>query len=61
MSDAQLSPGEKARALQDFRHEADLLVQLNHPNLPNVSDFFEESSKAYLVMEFIEGETLEKK
>lgn len=61
MSDAQLSPAEKAQALQDFRHEADLLVQLNHPNLPNVSDFFEEGSKAYLVMEFIEGETLEKK
>jgi serine/threonine protein kinase/ABC-type Fe3+ transport system substrate-binding protein len=61
MSDAQLNPTEKAEALQDFRREADLLVGLSHPNLPNVSDFFEESGKAYLVMEFIEGETLEKK
>jgi serine/threonine protein kinase/ABC-type branched-subunit amino acid transport system substrate-binding protein len=60
MSDAQLSPSEKAKALQDFRNEADLLVQLNHPNLPNVSDFFEEGGKAYLVMEFVEGKTLEK-
>jgi len=61
MSDAQLSPSEKAKALEDFRHEADLLVQLNHPNLPNVSDFFEEADKVYLVMEFVEGKTLEKK
>src|SRR5947207_1699702 len=58
MSDAQLSPGEKTKALQDFRNEADLLVQLKHPNLPNVSDVFEEGEKAYLVMEFIEGKTL---
>ncbi len=61
MSDAQLSQSEKAQALQDFRHEANLLVQLNHPYLPNVSDFFEETGKAYLVMEFVEGTTLEKK
>lgn len=59
MSDAHLSPQEKTQALQAFRHEANLLVQLNHPNLPNVSDFFEEGGKAYLVMEFVEGQTLE--
>ena len=60
MSDAHLSPVERVQALKDFRQEADLLVQLKHPNLPDVSDFFEESGKAYLVMEFIEGKTLEK-
>ncbi|GER83241.1 hypothetical protein KTAU_18780 [Thermogemmatispora aurantia] len=60
MGDALLTPNEKARALADFRQEADLLVQLQHPNLPNVSDFFEEAGKAYLVMEFIEGKTLAK-
>jgi serine/threonine protein kinase/uncharacterized protein YggT (Ycf19 family) len=59
MSDANLSASERERALMDFRHEANLLVQLNHPNLPQVSDFFEEGTKAYLVMEFIEGKTLE--
>jgi serine/threonine protein kinase len=60
MSDGHLSPAERIQALRDFRQEADLLVQLKHPNLPDVSDFFEEGGKAYLVMEFIEGKTLEK-
>lgn len=60
MSDAQLSPSEKAQALDDFRQEANLLVQLHHQHLPTVSDFFEEGGKAYLVMEFIQGQTLEK-
>jgi len=49
MSDSQVNPTEKAKALQDFRSEADLLVSLSHPNLPNVSDFFEEGGKAHLV------------
>jgi serine/threonine protein kinase len=60
MSDANLTPVEKVRALDDFRQEADLLVQLKHSNLPDVSDFLEEGGKAYLVMEFVEGKTLEK-
>lgn len=60
MSDAQLSSKDRAQAIQDFRQEANMLVQLRHPNLPDVSDFFEEGGKAYLVMEYIEGDTLEK-
>jgi serine/threonine-protein kinase len=60
MSDFQLNPDEKTKALQNFHNEADLLVQLKHPNLPKVSDVFEEDGKAYLVMEFIEGKTLAK-
>lgn len=59
MSDARLSPSEKTQAIQNFRQEANLLVPLQHPNLPNVSDFFEEADKAYLVMEFVQGKTLE--
>ena len=60
MSDTHLSAAEKAQAIQDFLQEATLLGKLHHAHLPNVSDFFEEGSKAYLVMDFIQGQTLEK-
>ncbi len=60
MSDIYLDAHEKALALQSFRQEAELLAQLKHSNLPEVFDFFEENGKAYLVMEFIKGSTLER-
>lgn len=41
-----------------FGREARLLNSLHHPVLPHVSDFFTESDKHFLVMEFIEGEDL---
>lgn len=59
MGDARLSPMESGQALARFRQEARLLSTLQHPNLPAVSDFLEEGGKAYLVMDFIEGQTLE--
>ena len=60
MTDSRLDPSAKAQVRQDLRHEASLLARLQHPNLSSVIDFFEEDGKAYLVMEFIEGKTLEK-
>ncbi|MEI2691331.1 MAG: serine/threonine-protein kinase [Anaerolineae bacterium] len=36
-----------------------MLACLNHPNLPKVSDYFTEHGKHYIVMEFVEGQTLE--
>jgi serine/threonine protein kinase len=60
MSDAQLTdPTERANAIASFRREAQLLATLDHTNLPKVADFFEEGGKQYLVMDFIEGQTLE--
>jgi len=44
-----------------FEQEANILVGLSHPNLPQVSAFFEEQGRSYLVMEFIGGESLEKR
>lgn len=50
---------QHARSL--FTQEATILSQLDHPNLPEVIDFFEDQGRAYLVMEFIWGESLEKR
>ncbi|MCB0203490.1 MAG: protein kinase [Anaerolineae bacterium] len=60
MSDAAIvDPGEKARAVKAFQQEAQLLARLAHPNIPKVTDSFEENSKHYIVMEYVHGDTLE--
>ncbi len=41
-----------------FEREARLLNGLHHPNLPHVSDYFNENGGYFLVMQFIEGEDL---
>jgi serine/threonine-protein kinase len=51
-------PLERQQARDAFRQEAELLAGLSHPNLPRVVDHFEQDGKAYLVMEFVPGESL---
>jgi serine/threonine protein kinase, bacterial len=59
MSQSAISgPLELQQARNAFRHEAEMLAALNHPNLPRVTDHFEQGGKAYLVMEYVPGETL---
>lgn len=52
---------EQATARKLFEQEAQLLRSLDHSNIPKIADFFEENGRAYLVMEFIFGESLEKR
>src|SRR5436190_9977289 len=52
---------ERRQLLEAFRREAQILSDLNHHNLPRVTDFFTEGGRPYLVMELIAGESLEKK
>jgi len=60
MSGAQLAdPAERANAVAAFQREAQLLAMLDHTNLPKVADYFEEGGKQYLVMDFVDGQTLE--
>jgi len=54
------SPEEIAEARRQFRQEAEMLARLDHPNLPKVVDYFDEPHRSFLVMEFIEGRSLEK-
>jgi eukaryotic-like serine/threonine-protein kinase len=44
--------------LTRFRREARLAAGLSHPNLVGVYDFGGEGERPYLVMEYVEGETL---
>lgn len=50
---------EKTQVLEQFKTEARILSKLNHPNLPRVTDYFSDKSHHYLVMEYVEGDTLE--
>jgi serine/threonine protein kinase len=59
MSLSSLSAHERGQAIQNFLAEATILSRLNHPNLPAFTDFFSEGSRHFLVMEYIEGHTLE--
>ena len=60
MSDAAITnPLDRPQALAQFRREAQMLANLNHPNLPRVMDFFEFNGKQYLVMDFVDGTPLD--
>lgn len=41
-----------------FRREAELLASLNHPNIGVIYELIEEEKSTYLVLEYIEGQTL---
>ena len=43
-----------------LRREADVLKNLNHPNIPKVYDFFVEDDTLYTGMDYIEGESLDR-
>src|SRR5690242_15228885 len=59
MSQSSLNPQEIAEATSAFKREALLLAGLTHPNLPRIYEQFTDMGRWYLVMDFIEGETLE--
>lgn len=50
---------ERAKVIAAFVQEAELLARLQHPNLVRVTDRFQEGDRHYMVMEFIEGRTLQ--
>src|SRR5258708_868324 len=54
-----LNPKAVSEATEAFTREATLLAALQHPNLPGVFEHFQEDGRWYMVMSFIQGETLE--
>lgn len=53
-----LPKDEQPAAVEQFRREASFLANLRHPNLVQVTDFFSEDGRYYLVMELVEGVSL---
>ncbi len=56
--DPNSSPEVREQAHQQFLQEASILAQLDHPNLPKVSDFFSDDNRDYLVMDYVPGRDL---
>jgi len=59
MSSTGLPPARLQEAVAAFEREAHLLADLLHPNLPRIYEHFTENDRSYLVMDYIEGQTVE--
>ena len=52
--DLGMSPGHRER----FLREARAVNRINHPNIVEITDFGEDAGLTFLVMEFVEGQSL---
>ena len=59
MTDEFKDEEEREYAINKFKDEAVMLARLRHNSLPVVQNHFIEEGKYYLVMDYIEGKTLE--
>jgi serine/threonine-protein kinase len=59
MVDSFTDPTMQQQAVAAFQREADMLAQLSNEHIPRVFDRFSEQNHHYLVMEYVEGITLE--
>ncbi len=53
------NPDAQRQAVEAFQREADMLARLNNEHIPRVFDRFSEQNHHYLVMEYVDGSTLE--
>ena len=56
-----LSPQKMIEATDSYNREVGYLSQLQHENIPRFYDYFTDPGNWYVVMDYIEGETLEDK
>lgn len=54
-----MEPGDRTLLTELFIHESQILKDLDHPGLPRIEDFFVQNETHYLVMERVEGPTLD--
>ncbi len=55
---AGTDPEQLAKAQEMLKREAGMLMELSHPQIVKVLDFFIEASRAYLILEYLPGENL---
>lgn len=59
MNNTAPDPRVRRISLQNFEREANILASLSHPAIPKIFDYFSEANRSYLILEFVEGQTLE--
>jgi outer membrane protein assembly factor BamB/tRNA A-37 threonylcarbamoyl transferase component Bud32 len=59
MYNSAADPRLRDLTAQIFDREANVLASLSHPAIPSIFDYFSESNRLYLVMEYIEGQDLD--
>ena len=52
-------PQLREQTVLSFEREASMLAMLNHPAIPDISDYFTEGNRSYLVLELIDGKNLQ--
>jgi len=58
LSIAGVSVAEKQISINNFKKESEILASLDHRYIPKVYDHFEDHDRYYMVMSFVEGQTL---
>jgi len=53
-----IAPRDHQDAINGFKQEAMILANLTHPNLPRIYEYFTSNADYFLIMDFVEGETL---
>jgi eukaryotic-like serine/threonine-protein kinase len=60
MGDNEPDPGTRALSLVNFERESALLATIAHPAVPKIYDYFADGGMIYLVLEYIDGDDLER-
>jgi serine/threonine protein kinase len=61
ISPRRQNPEDAQKTSEAFQQEAVLLAGLSHANLPRIHDYFQEGGRWYLVLDYLQGETLEER
>ena len=52
-------PEKRKEDVRNFEREVETVANIDHPLVPNVTDYFQEGTRAFMVQEYVAGENLE--